>query len=150
MNYLSKVDRDRKTLHLPRLTVGLLSTIAMTLSFAISARADQCMLIPKRQALAAIARLEPGQTIYSLCELCGEKKPRSIEVKTIELSNDPSSKLWQIKINDSGIDLAYTYVRSNNLNDRQQRSSVGTNSYINLSITAKCPATGFTPILSIK
>jgi hypothetical protein len=117
---------------------------------AIPANADQCMLIPKQQAIAAMSRLEPGQTIYSLCELCGERKPQPITIKTLELVNDPSSKLWQIKINDREIDLAYTYVRSQDFNTRSSRDRSETNSQINLSIIAKCPATGFTPILSIK
>jgi hypothetical protein len=140
-------------IEMPRLPNRLLSTISIALGLlipAISAHADQCMLIPKQQALAAMTRLEPGETIYSLCELCGEKQPQPIVIKTIELVNDPGTKLWQVKINDRGIDLAYTYVRSNDLNDRQPKSIAPTNSQINLSILAKCPATGFTPILSIK
>lgn len=117
---------------------------------AIPASADQCTLIPKQQAIAAMSRLEPGQTIYSLCELCGERKPQPITIKTIELINDPGSKLWQIKINNREIDLAYTYVRSQDFNERRSREPIETNSQINLSIIAKCPAQGFTPILSIK
>jgi hypothetical protein len=117
---------------------------------AFPASADQCMLVPKQQAIAAMSRLEPGQTIYSLCELCGERKPQPIMIKTIELINDPSSKLWQIKVNDREIDLAYTYVRSQDFNTRSSRDRIDTNSQINLSIIAKCPAKGFTPIISIK
>jgi hypothetical protein len=52
-----------------KLSTRILSTIAIGLSFgisAISARADQCMLVPKQQALAAMNRLEPEQTIYTL------------------------------------------------------------------------------------
>jgi hypothetical protein len=135
------------------LSTRLAAMIAVIFSLLMTAKtalADQCMLVPKQQALAAMTRLEPGQTIYSLCELCGEKQPKPIVIKTIELINDPSTKLWGIKINSSGVDLAYTYVRSHDLNDRQSRSKPDTNSQINLSIIAKCPATGFTPILSIK
>jgi hypothetical protein len=140
---------NKQPIEIPRLSNRLLSTIVITFSLllsAISADADQCMLIPKQQALAAMTRLEPGETIYSLCELCGEKQPQPITIKTIDLVNDPRTKLWEVKINDRGIDLAYTYVRSNDLNDGRSR----THSQINLSIIAKCPATGFTPILSIK
>ena len=131
----------------------LLITIATTLSIclsAVSARADQCMLIPKQQALAAMSRLEVGAKIYSLCELCGEKQPQLITIHKVELANDPSSKLWQLEINDRQIDLAYTYVRANELSDRSSRSQLDRNSYINLSLIAKCPATGFKPILSIR
>ena len=138
---------------MPRLQHRLLLTIATTLSLllpAISARADQCALIPKQQALAAMSRLEPGEIIYSLCELCGEKQPQPVVIKKIELANDISSKLWRITINNREIDLAYTYVRANELTDRRSRSKINNNSQINLSIIAKCPATDFTPILSIK
>jgi hypothetical protein len=149
----SLAEHLRTRIEIPRLPNRLLSTLAIAVGLlvpAISVRADQCMLIPKQQALLAMTRLEPGETIYSLCELCGEKQPQPIVIKTIELVNDPGTKLWQVKINDRGIDLAYTYVRSNDLNDRQPRSISPNNSQINLSILAKCPATGFTPILSIK
>ena len=144
---------DKQPIELRGFSGRLLSTIVITLTVllpALSARADQCMLIPKQQALAAMTRLEPGDKIYSLCELCGEKQPKAIRIKTIELVNDPRTKLWEIKINDRGIDLAYTYVRSKDLNDRQSKSTIETHSQINLSIIANCPATGFTPILSIK
>ena len=125
--------------------LGLLFPVA-------AAHADQCQLIPKQQALAAMNRLEPGQRIYSLCELCGERLPQPIVIKTIELKHDLDSKLWEIKINDRGIDLAYIYVNAIDLNndrdkpDRNRSSS----SQINLSIVAKCPAKGFTPIILIK
>jgi hypothetical protein len=128
-----------------------LSIVGLSLMLsAIPASADQCLLIPKQQAIAAMSRLEPGQTIYSLCELCGERKPQPIKIKTIELVNEPSSKLWQIKVNDREIDLAYIYVRSQDFNARNSRDSSETNSQINLSLIAKCPAKGFTPIISIK
>jgi hypothetical protein len=147
------IKMGKQPIGIPRRLNRWLSTISTTFSLvlmAISAHADQCMLIPKQQALAAMARLEPGDTIYSLCELCGEKQPQKIAVKTIELINDPGTKLWQVKINDREIDLAYTYVRSHDLNDRQPRSTIKTNSQINLSILANCSATGIKPILSIK
>jgi hypothetical protein len=138
-----------------RITKIRLFTIATGLGLLLpvaAAHADQCQLIPKQQALAAMNRLEPGQTIYSLCELCGESLPQKIVIKTIELKHDPDSKLWEIKINDRGIDLAYTYVKAIDLNidrDKPERNR-STSSQINLSIVAKCPAKGFTPIISIK
>jgi hypothetical protein len=144
---------NEKTLISYKLLDGIFLKIFVGLSViipAIPANADQCMMIPKQQAIAAMSRLEPGQTIYSLCELCGERKPQPITIKTIELINDPSSKLWEIKVNGREIDLAYTYVRSQDFNTRNPRDAIETNSQINLSIIAKCPAKGFTPIISIK
>jgi hypothetical protein len=111
----------------------------------VAAHADQCALVPKRQALDAITRLDPGQTIYQLCELCGEKKPQPIVVKTVALTNYPQTNLWRIKINDSDIDLAYTYVESS-ITHRLKKPG----SWINLSLLANCPADGYTPILTIK
>jgi hypothetical protein len=144
---------SKKVIRIDKLSSGWCLKLSIGLSLllpAIPANADQCMLIPKSQAIAAMSRLEPGQKIYSLCELCGERKPQPITIKTIELINDPGSKLWQIKINDRQIDLAYTYIRSQNFNDSRSPDAIETNSQINLSIIAKCPAKGFTPIISVK
>jgi hypothetical protein len=144
---------DNQTMEIPQRQNYWLSTISIVFSLgltAIPAYADQCMLIPKQQALAAMARLEPGDNIYSLCELCGEKQPQKIAVKTIELVNEPRTKLWQVKINNREIDLAYTYVRSQDFNDSRSRSTIENRPQINLSIIANCPATGIKPILSIK
>jgi hypothetical protein len=132
-----------------QLSLAIVTTLSMCLS-AVFARADQCALVSKQQALAAMSRLEVGDTIYNLCELCGEKQPSSIVIDKVELTNDPSSKLWQIEINDRQIDFAYTYVLAKAPSDRPSRSQLERNSYINLSLVARCPATGFKPILSIR
>jgi hypothetical protein len=130
-----------------------MKTVILSIAFSlliptVAARADQCALVPKQQALDAISRLDPGQVIYQLCELCGEKQPRLIVVKTVSLSSHPQTNLWRVKINNNDIDLAYTYVESSITKvDRQQRRLP---SWINLSLLANCPADGYTPILTIK
>ncbi len=141
-------------MNLRNIKTGILSirlpsivTVILSLLSPEIARADQCVWVSKQQALAAMARLEPGQTIYSLCEPCGEKKPQSIVIKTIALNNIPESRppAWKIKINDREIDFAYTYLMRR---DKNQQSKA--NFLVNLSMIANCPANDISPTIPIK
>ncbi len=107
----------------------------------VAARADQCALVPKPQAVAALAKLEIGQTIYQLCELCGEQKPKPVVIKKLNLISDPQTNLAAVKVNDRSIDFAYTYIA-----EGDQKP----NSWVNLSTLTNCPAEGYTPIITIK
>jgi hypothetical protein len=106
--------------------------------FITPARADQCAWVGKSQAIAALNYLSIGQTIYNFCELCGDKVPKPILINKLAVANTPDGKLWQVSVNNENIDLAYTYVR---YEPKYQ---------VNLAILTKCPADGFTPVLSIK
>ncbi|MCM1983222.1 hypothetical protein [Lyngbya confervoides] len=112
--------------------------LGFSLSFAAAARADQCAYVTKDQAIAAFQRLSMDQTIFELCELCGETVSRPFKIQSLALSNTPSPGLWQIVVNGKPLDLAYTYVAYQD--NRQQR--------VNLALLSDCPASGFTPILS--
>lgn len=100
--------------------------------------ADQCAWVGKSQAIAALNYLSIGQTVYSFCELCGEKVPKPVLINKLAVTSAPDGKLWQVSVNNENIDLAYTYVR---YEPKYQ---------VNLAILTKCPADGFAPVLSIK
>jgi hypothetical protein len=107
----------------------------------VAARADQCALVPKAQAVAALDRLEVGQTIYRLCEICGEQKPSKVVINKLSLVTDQQTNLVEVKVNDHSIDFAYTYIAEGN-----QKPG----SWVNLSTLTNCSAEGYTPIISIK
>ncbi len=99
--------------------------------------ADQCSYITKEQALNAVSRLNLKDTIYLLCEPCGEKIPRSTVIKSLSATTVNYQDYWQVKVNDQGIDLAYVFVNS----------SID-NSLINLAALSNCPARSVSTILS--
>lgn len=102
------------------------------------ALADQCQLVGKSQALAALNYLSIGQTIYNFCELCGDKTPQPIQINKIAVTSGEDGKLWQVAVNNKNIDLAYTYIR---YEPKYQ---------VSLAVITKCPTQGVTPVLKIK
>ena len=86
---------------------GVLSSM---LSIVPAAYADQCSYISKPQAIAAFSHLNLGQRIYSFCELCGDRVPQPVVVKSLSIANTPSGGYWQVLVNGRNIDLAYTYI----------------------------------------
>lgn len=119
----------------------LLSFLSYTLGYyallCFPALADQCSYISKKQAIKAISRLELNQTIYSLCEPCGDKEPQPMKIETLATETVDYEDFWQIKVNNGGIDLAYVFVDS------------GVDNYfVNLAATSNCPATKVSPVLS--
>lgn len=106
------------------------------LLLGLPALADQCSYITKEQALISLSRLNVGQTLYLFCEPCGDKNPKSTVIKSLSTETVGYQDYWQVKVNQQGIDLAYTFVES------------GINNYLlNLAAIAGCPATGVSPIL---
>jgi hypothetical protein len=99
--------------------------------------ADQCSYITKEQALTAISRLNLDQTIYSLCEPCGEKIPEPIKIETLSIETVDEQNFWQVKVNDEGIDLAYVFINS----------GIDGN-FVNLAAVANCQAGQVSPVLS--
>jgi hypothetical protein len=128
-------------------TCGIPAAIAFSLAIPAIARADQCALIPKSQALTAIAHLDPGNRIYEFCELCGDKQPRSVLINTVVLASDANPNLWEIKVNGKGIDLAYTYVNYKGAPLNYGRGKFS-RPQVNLALISNCPADGYTPIIS--
>jgi hypothetical protein len=120
--------------------VGL-STLFLTMILAPAAYADQCASVSKGQAIAALNNLRLGQTIYQLCEPCGERTPKPIVIRSLSVSSGSSAEDWSVKVNGSEIDLAYIYIDYNKADTRQR---------VNLAVVSTCPARNITPILSVR
>ena len=95
---------------------SLCSIFGCTLSYCavlcFPALAVRCSYITKEQAKRAISRLKLNQTIYLLCEPCGEKTPQPTMITNLSMETVNYQNFWQVKVNDKGIDLAYVFVDS--------------------------------------
>lgn len=117
----------------------IFGAVSGVLSYIPAAYADQCAYVSKSQAIAAFNSLNLGQTIYSFCELCGDRSPQPTVIRALSMANTPTND-WEILVNGRGIDLAYTYIDYKN--EAQQK--------INLALVANCPAQDFTPLLPVR
>lgn len=111
-------------------------TLGLLLTFSLPAFADQCAYITRKQAVNAISRLDLGQSIYFLCEPCGENIPQIAKITDLSMGTVGYEDFWQVNVNKKGIDLAYTFIDSgieNNL--------------INLAAISNCPAELVSPTL---
>jgi hypothetical protein len=122
---------------------GLVGSMVISLILAPAARADQCAYVSKAQAVAAFNQLSIGQTIYEFCELCGDRTPRALAIRTLAVKNTDTSGFWQVMVNGRGIDLAYTYIDYGD----SSRSGRSGKRRVNLALVANCAAIDFTPIL---
>jgi hypothetical protein len=109
-------------------TVFLGIGFALTLESAVYA--DQCAYTSKQQAIAAVSHLDENQTIYELCEPCGDNVPKALKIKSVSAGTVGYESLWGVKVNDRNIDLAYTYVDDGRSKNRK----------VNLANLASCPA----------
>lgn len=100
------------------------------------ALADQCAYIDKAKALAATSRLNLGQTVYQFCQPCGDLQPKPLFIKTLSAGTTGYEDFWEVKVNDSNIDLAYTFVDAGIKNQK-----------INLAAVVGCPAVDVSTVL---
>jgi hypothetical protein len=75
--------------------------------------ADQCMYIDQKESNSALEYLKIGQKYVEFCEPCGDTQFYQQEVKIIKYLKVDSvdKKQWEISLNKTSIDLAYTYVK---------------------------------------
>lgn len=111
-------------------------TLITTLSINLPAYADQCAYITKEQALRAVSLLNLKQTIYLLCEPCGETIPQPMTINSISVGTVDYENFWQVSINGKGIDLAYTFIPSG-----VEKKN------INLAAIAGCSASDVSPFI---
>jgi hypothetical protein len=114
-------------------------SIGLSFIFALPAFADQCAYIDKEIALSAATKLNLGQTIYKLCEPCGERQPEPVTISSLAAETVDYENYWQISVNGEGIDLAYTFVESE---DRGQAE--------NLAGIVGCPARGVSDSITVE
>ncbi len=113
-------------------------SFCLTLGFGSEVLADQCEYITKEQSLTAIARLKVGQTIYQFCEPCGDKLPTPISIKQLSAGTTGYEDYWEVKVNGSNIDLAYTFINAGIANQR-----------VNLAAVVGCPASNVSVVLPV-
>lgn len=113
-------------------------SLCLTFGLSSAALADQCSYITKEQSIKAIARLNLGQTIYQYCEPCGDKIPTSVSIKELSATTTGYEDYWEVKVNGSNIDLAYTFIDAGINNQK-----------INLAAAVGCPATNVSVVLPI-
>ncbi len=113
-------------------------SLCLTLILGSEALADQCEYITKEQSLTAIARLKVGQTIYQFCEPCGDKLPTPISIKQLSAGTTGYEDYWEVKVNGSNIDLAYTFINAGIANQR-----------VNLAAVVGCPASNVSVVLPV-
>jgi hypothetical protein len=82
------------------------------------AHADQCAYINKKEVNKALALLKIESKYIEFCEPCGDKDFRQFQQKNLNtidtLKVDKvDEKQWEISLNGSPIDLAYTYLKQN-------------------------------------
>jgi hypothetical protein len=106
-----------------------------------AAFADQCALVSKAQAVAALNNLRVGQTIYRLCEPCGERTPKPMVIRSLAITSSSTPDSWSVRVNGEEIDLAYVYIDYNKAETRQR---------VNLAVASVCPARNISPVLSVR
>jgi hypothetical protein len=121
-----------------------IAILALLLSTAGLARADQCQVVTAEQAKAALQLLAKGAKVVEYCEPCGDERPgKPQRVETVELetfspvadpasAQSPSPPQKTVKVNGKEEDLAYLFIQK----------AAGDSHYLNVSFLAKCPAQG--------
>lgn len=86
------------------------SALLLTSILSIVALADQAAYITKAQAEKAAAFLKDKKQVRHYCAPCDDKGDRVEAVNTIEaVVVDAAKGYWEVKVNGTGIDLAYVY-----------------------------------------
>ena len=111
-------------------------SLCLTFGLSSAALADQCSYITKEQSIKAIARLNLGQTIYQYCEPCGDRIPTPLSIKELSATTTGYEDYWEVKVNNSNIDLAYTFIDAGINNQK-----------INLAAAVGCPASNVSIVL---
>jgi|GEM_PF-4994859 hypothetical protein len=79
-----------------------------------AAMADQCQVVSREQAQAAVSALQHSMRTHELCQPCGETKAKEIDYAFLQLQRVGNTG-YQVLVDDQAIDLAYTYVHGKNL-----------------------------------
>jgi MYXO-CTERM domain-containing protein len=114
--------------------LAALALLSGTLLATTTARADQCGYVTEAQAEDALALVEAGAHLVEYCEPCGEQ-PVSVSVETIAAAPAGFESYWEVKVNDTGIDLAYVFVEN------------GDGNWVNLAHMVDCPVDGVSCVL---
>ena len=86
-----------------------LSIIILVLVFTLTAFADQAAYVHKNNTMHAVALLTGKKQIKHFCSPCGDQSSRMEEINTVESAFTNYEDFWEVKINGTGVDLAYIY-----------------------------------------
>ena len=76
--------------------------------------ADQAAWIAKKDADAAAAMIHVGDEVRGYCAPCGDTVYEPVKVKSVAVAKpDPKQSYYEVRINGTGIDLAYEYILVN-------------------------------------
>lgn len=101
--------------------------VVLAVAWTGHARADQCALISREQAMNAAALLLKGSQIVVFCEPCGEGQPGPTEtVSSVSVASGPQD-YWEVTVNGTSRDIAYLYLKAKD------------GSFQNLAMLAGCP-----------
>jgi len=109
----------------------------LIITFSVSLYADQAAWVTKREASKASEFVIVGDDIYLFCEPCGDSKPVKQKVESKMVKSVGTKRLYELQINNKGVDLAYIYVRHDS-------------KYKNLAILTDIPVTGVSETLNLQ
>jgi len=109
----------------------------LIITFSVSLYADQAAWVTKREASKATEFVIVGDDIYLFCEPCGDSKPVKQKVESKMVKSVGIKRLYELQINNKGVDLAYVYVRHDS-------------KYKNLAILTDIPVTGVSETLNLQ
>lgn len=75
--------------------------------------ADQAAYVSKAKALEAVEVINKTKILKKFCAPCGDTSAFVVAVSDSKASYTNFSDYWEVKVNNRGIDLAYTYVSVN-------------------------------------
>ncbi len=78
--------------------------------FSVLGHADQAAYMNKNTANKAVSLLKKKSEIRLYCQPCGDVGWSSQSVRTVQAINTGYDNLWEVKINATGVDLAYVYI----------------------------------------
>jgi hypothetical protein len=86
-----------------------ITAIILVLLVSMAVLADQAAHINQADAIKASAFLKGKKQITHYCAPCGTGINEVIQIKSVESVPANDKDLWEVKVNEEGIDLAYTY-----------------------------------------
>lgn len=113
---------------------ALLFTVATL--FSITAMADQCQMVSRAEAERALLLIQPGSTVSTFCELCGDTKPTRTEVVS-SVSAAITDGTSVVSINGESVDLAYLYLK------------VAPNKKVNVALAVGCETLDASTVSSV-
>lgn len=89
--------------------------VALLITSVNVAKADQCAYVTKAQAAKALAILAEVSSYKDFCSPCGDERAKEVQINQFGMRRTSTTPYWEVFVNNTGIDLAYTYAQGVNL-----------------------------------